>query len=88
MENLQQENIKLQEENTKLKNTIQELEKSGLPTGPLPDGSPNLGLIAAASSLKGSSKESQENGKIEFAIPPLAVGIVTTAPTKFSGIPI
>lgn len=26
MENLQQENIKLQEENTKLKNTIQELE--------------------------------------------------------------
>jgi hypothetical protein len=74
--------------NRALKNTIQELQKSGLPTGPLPDGSPNLGLIAAASSLKGSSKESQENGKIEFAIPPLAVGIVTTAPTKFSGIPI
>jgi hypothetical protein len=74
--------------NRALKNTIQELQKNGLPTGPLPDGSPNLGLIAAASSLKGSSKESQENGKIEFAIPPLAVGVVTTAPTKFSGIPI
>ena len=74
--------------NRALKNTIQELQKNGLPTGPLPDGSPNLGLIAAASSLKGSSKESLENGKIEFAIPPLAVGVVTTAPTKFSGIPI
>lgn len=70
-----------------LKNTIEELQKNGLPTGPLPDGSPNLALIAITSQLEGSSKENQENGKVEFAIPPLAVGVVSTAPSKFSGIP-
>jgi hypothetical protein len=70
-----------------LKNTIEELQKNGLPTGPLPDGSPNLALIAITSQLEGSSKENLENGKIEFAIPPLAVGVVATAPSKFSGIP-
>jgi len=70
-----------------LKNTIQELQKNGLPTGPLPDGSPNLGLVGAASSIQGSSNENFENGKIEFAIPALAVGVVATSPTKFAGIP-
>ena len=70
-----------------LKNTIEELQKNGLPTGPLPDGSPNLALIAITSQLEGSSKENFENGKVEFAIPPLAVGVVSTAPSKFSGIP-
>jgi hypothetical protein len=67
--------------------TIEELQKNGLPTGPLPDGSPNLALIAITSQLEGSSKENLENGKVEFAIPPLAVGVVSTAPSKFSGIP-
>jgi len=70
-----------------LKNTIEELQKNGLPTGPLPDGSPNLGLVGAASSIQGTSNENFENGKIEFAIPALAVGVVATAPTKFAGIP-
>jgi hypothetical protein len=70
-----------------LKNTIEELQKNGLPTGPLPDGSPNLGLVGAASSIQGTSNENFENGKIEFAIPALAVGVVATSPTKFAGIP-
>lgn len=72
--------------NRALKNTIEELQKSGIPTGPMPDGSPNLGLIAAAGSIKGSSNENFQNGKVEFVIPPLPVGVVLTFPIKWAGI--
>jgi hypothetical protein len=44
-------------------NTIQEMQKKGLPTGNMPDGSPNLMLQALLSQSKGQSKEQAENGK-------------------------
>jgi hypothetical protein len=67
---------------------ITELQALGLPTGDLPDGSPNLFLAASFSQLKGQDREQNENGRVDFAIPPLAVGVVTTQPSTFSGIPI
>jgi hypothetical protein len=49
-------------------NSIENLQKLGLPTGPLPDGSPNLGLQAIYSQLKGSDLEQKENGKLELLV--------------------
>jgi hypothetical protein len=49
-------------------NSIENLQKLGLPTGPLPDGSPNLGLQAVYSQLKGSDLEQKENGKLEILV--------------------
>ena len=43
-------------------NTIQELQKLGIPTGTLPDGSPNLMLLFNLSGNKGADKEQAENG--------------------------
>lgn len=46
-------------------NSIEEYQKIGLPTGPMPDGSPNLGLAALFSQLKANKKEEDENSKVE-----------------------
>lgn len=43
-------------------NTIEELQKLGIPTGTLPDGSPNLMLLFNLSSNKGADKEQAQNG--------------------------
>jgi hypothetical protein len=48
-------------------NHIQNLQKLGLPTIPLPDGSPNLGLMANFSMLQSYHNETTVNGKIEGA---------------------
>jgi hypothetical protein len=66
-------------------NQIEQLQKLGLPTGPLPDGSPNLGLIAGFASLEGQAKELNENAKVEFAIPPLPVAGAVTSISSYSG---
>ncbi len=69
-------------------NYIEELQKMGLPTGDLPDGSPNLMIQSNLSSIKGQFKEMHENGKTEIFIPPLSVvalGAGTTLPTKAVG---
>ena len=54
-------------------NTIENLQKLGLPTGDAPDGGPNLMNMALMSVIKGQNKEQAENGKTEVAIPPLSV---------------
>ena len=54
-------------------NAIEEFQKSGLPTGPMPDGSPNLVLQSMFGQMKGQDKEDAENGKIQAFIPPLVV---------------
>ena len=46
-------------------NTIEELQKLGIPTGTLPDGSPNLMLLFNLASNKATKKESAQNGKIQ-----------------------
>jgi hypothetical protein len=56
-----------------LANTIENLQKNGLPTGDAPDGGPNLMNIAMKSMIDGMNKEQAENGKTEIAIPPLQV---------------
>ena len=53
-------------------NTIQELQKVGIPTGPMPDGSPNLTVLSMYSSIKGQGSE-MSNSKVQVAIPPLTM---------------
>jgi hypothetical protein len=52
--------------------TIEELQKLGIPTGPMPDGSPNLGLLAMFGQMKAMAIEQAENGKVEIAVDPLS----------------
>lgn len=51
-------------------NIIEQMQKIGLPTGPLPDGSPNLMLQFMIASELGSDKEENENGKVVGIIDP------------------
>jgi hypothetical protein len=44
--------------------TIQALQKLGLPTGPLPDGSPNLMLQLASAQYKSIVSNITEDGKV------------------------
>jgi hypothetical protein len=53
--------------------TIEELQKMGIPTGPLPDGSPNLTVLSMFGQIKAMSLEEAENGKVQIAIGPLAI---------------
>lgn len=70
-------------------NVIENLQKSGLPTGDLPDGSPNQINQAFFNMIKGQNAEQAENGKTEIYIPPLTVltaaGPGFTKPVKASG---
>ena len=67
---------------------IGQLDKLGLPTGPLPDGSPNLGIQAMSGQIKAVNNEDLANGKVEVFIPPLAVAALgggTTLPGRGVG---
>ena len=67
-------------------NTIENLQKAGLPTGAAPDGGPNLMNIALSSAIKGQNKEMAENGKTQVFIPPLVVTPAgVTLPTVGNG---
>lgn len=64
-------------------NTIEELQKLGIPTGTLPDGSPNLMLLFNLASNKATKKESAQNGKLD------AIGISADGkPVRISGKPV
>lgn len=54
-------------------NTIQLLQKVGIPTGPLPDGSANKMLIFMKNIIKGIDLEESENGKVEAVIDPVTL---------------
>jgi hypothetical protein len=60
-------------------NVIEELQKLGMPTGPMPDGSPNMMNQFMGSMLKGSDKEESENGTIDATVlvPPITGGLLT-----------
>lgn len=70
-------------------NVIENLQKSGLPTGDLPDGSPNFMNSAFDGIIKGMNQEQAQNGKTEIYIPPLTVvtplGPGVTKPSKGYG---
>jgi len=51
-------------------NIIQEMQKLGLPTGPMPDGSPNLFLQFVIAAQKGADAEETENGKVVGVLDP------------------
>jgi len=57
-------------------NVIQNLEDIGVPTGPMPDGSPNKFIASIKGMIDGNSKEIAENGKVAIGIGPL-----TTTPS-------
>ena len=52
---------------------IEELQKLGIPTGALPDGSPNLGILSILGQMKATANEQAENGKLQVGIPPLTI---------------
>ena len=61
-------------------NVIKQLQTFGVPTGTLPDGSPNLMLLYNLASNQGQEKEKAQNGKIQ------AIGTSAAGPVKISGI--
>jgi len=65
-------------------NTLELLQGVGIPTGTLPDGSPNLMAIYNLMTNKGADKEESENGKIEAAVfvPPLTGGLLKVTGKK------
>jgi hypothetical protein len=54
-------------------NVIEEMQRVGLPTGPMPDGSPNLFLTASLSQIIGQDRENSENGTVQIFAKPLAI---------------
>jgi hypothetical protein len=54
-------------------NVIANFEELGLPTGTMPDGSPNLMLASMKALLDGSDQENASNGKSQIAIFPLSI---------------
>jgi hypothetical protein len=57
-------------------NVIGNLEDIGVPTGPMPDGSPNKFVASIKAMIDGNSQEIAENGKVAIGIGPL-----TTTPS-------
>jgi len=67
-------------------NIIEEFEKLGIPTGDLPDGSPNEYMIAIKAIIDGIDKEESDNGQVQIAIDPLSITpIGTTLPSVAFG---
>jgi len=52
---------------------IEELQKLGIPTGSMPSGDPNLGILSIFSQFKSQANELAENGKVSIGLPPLFV---------------
>jgi hypothetical protein len=53
--------------------TIEEMQKLGIPTGAMPDGSPNLDLLSKFAQMRSMANEDAENGKLTVGIPQLAM---------------
>jgi len=69
-------------------NVNEKYQELGIPTGAMPDGSPNLMQIAAFQNIKGQRDEQLANGKTEIFVPPLAVAAIgagTTLPGRAIG---
>ena len=66
-------------------NVTENLQKLGLPTGALPDGSPNIALPAIFQQIKGQKDEQLENGVVHTWCAPVAVGLVATGPIRCTG---
>jgi hypothetical protein len=51
-------------------NAIESLQKKGIPTGPLPDGTANKMVQFMKSIIEGMDAEQTQNGKVEIVIDP------------------
>jgi hypothetical protein len=49
------------------------LDKLGIPTGPMPDGSPNKFVASIKAIIDGIDKEESENGQVQIGLSPLSV---------------
>jgi hypothetical protein len=49
------------------------MQKLGIPTGPMPDGSPNLDVLKMLGQMKSMASEEAENGKVQIAIGGLTI---------------
>ena len=68
---------------------IKELQKAGIPTGPMPDGSPNLYLQSIVSQIKGTETERSKNGKTVSLVPQQVITpIGLTVPTPMTALPL
>ena len=68
---------------------IQNLQQLGIPTGPMPDGSPNLYMISIQAQINGVESERDKNAKVLGITPPQVVSpIGITIPTPFSALPL
>jgi hypothetical protein len=54
-------------------NVIEEFEKLGIRTGPLPSGAPNKFMAAVKAVIEGVDKEESENGQVQIAVDFLSV---------------
>ena len=67
---------------------IEELQKKGIPTGPMPDGSPNLWILSIQAQINGVEAERTENGRNQGILPSLKVlPIGITMPERFDSVP-
>ena len=67
---------------------IEELQKRGIPTGPMPDGSPNLWLLSIQSQINGTESERLQNGRNQGILPALKVlPIGITIPERIDSVP-
>lgn len=66
-------------------NVTENIQKLGLPTGDMPDGSPNLALPAMFQQVKGVNDEKLSNSATHTWCAPVAVGLVATGPIRCSG---
>jgi hypothetical protein len=54
-------------------NTVENLEELGIPTGPMPDGSPNKFVASIKGIFDGNSQEIAQNGKVAIGVGALTV---------------
>jgi len=67
-------------------NVVGQFEELGIPTGPMPDGSPNEFMASVFAMIDGMDEESTQNGKTLIAVPPLTVTpLFLTTPKKAYG---
>ena len=67
-------------------NIIDQFEELGIPTGPMPDGSPNEFMASILAVVEGIDKENVQNGKTVIATKSLTVTpLFLTTPQKIYG---
>lgn len=67
-------------------NILQRMQRLGIPTEPMPDGSPNQFLLVVQAIVEGIDQEMSENSKVAIALPPLTVSpLFLTTPQKVYG---